>query len=153
MTIKDLTDRLAEHEVFVSEAVVGTWERNEAQLYSKYIIPLAAALNCSVYDLFGIEPPETDIQEKRRMLLESIMIMPKDELEIIWNVSRIFNGNKHPLIHCVGMYISMSEDARAESVLALLETYRREKTFGRLVETAPNVDLEFALKEWGRLIK
>lgn len=154
LTIKKAVDRLEECGGYpITESLFGMWERNERNVPSDQIIALAKALSCTVYDLFSCDPPSTDIQAKRRTLLDRIMSLPEDELEIIWNVSHLFEGNLHPLIHCIGMYISMDADARAESALALLETYRREKEEGKLVESAPGVNLEFTLDEWKRLIK
>lgn len=135
----------------LSEQYASAMERGERAVPVKFLVPLTKALHCTMADLFGIEPPQDDVQAMRRMLIEDIAALPEDETKILWNATRVFRGNKFPLIQCVGMYISLDEQARAEAARPLIEIYNREFEHGTLVPDAPDVGSEYVVAEYKRL--
>lgn len=137
----------------ITDQYASAMERGERTVPTRLLVPLAKALHCTMSDLFGIAPPEDDVQAMRRMLIEDIAALPEDEIRIMWNVARIFGGNKSPLIQCVGMYISLKEGARAEAARPLIEIYNREADAGNLVADAPDVGSEYVDTEYRRLRK
>lgn len=137
----------------ISDQYASAMERGERTVPTKFLVPLTKALHCTMADLFGIDPPQDDIQAMRRMIIEDIASLPDDEIKIMWNAARTFRGNKHPLIQCVGMYISLSEQARSEAVRPLIEIYNRESELGNLVDDAPDVGSEYVDTEYRRLKK
>lgn len=139
--------------VGLSDQYASAMERGERTVPTRFLVPLAKALHCTMADLFGIEPPEDDAQAMRRMIIEDIAALPEDEMRILWNAARTFRGNKHPLIQCVGMYISLTEQSRAEAARPLIEIYNRDADAGNLVTDAPDVGSEYVDIEYKRLKK
>lgn len=153
LTIAELADRISElGGDSVSGGLVGAWERGERKIFAYQIPFIAEALGITITELYGSKPKSENVEAILQDLFQDIHDLGPEEIEILYNVARVFNGNKYPLIHLVGMYVSLNRKERAEIAMMGIHMYEKGIREGSISPDAPRVNLDLIEREWRKLL-